>query len=427
MVPSPPYAGRAAFFTSPTSPVRCSTARTIRSPRPHPPAGLYQVNSMAEFVDFFLDQAEASSHVHFVYSLAAGRIVFINAAYEQVFQGTCALVNAELPGLLQRLHPDDRAYLVHYWARWQQGQPANEVEVRLLHEGRPHQWFCLTPSYRQDAQGRVLLGGALRDTSLLKRYQENTDLFNSRKNATLEILSHDLSGAFILVQQITEFLREEVISPLASRVPEMLGVLETTSRDSVKMIREELINLEFLTSANTDLKVDRVDVGAVLRVPLDQLQTDQRVLGHVFIYTLPVEPVYANLDVNKFTQVLINLVANALKFTPNDGHVTVHIEPGPGVIRIRVVDNGIGIPLAMQPHLFERFTKARRPGLRGEATIGLGLALCKTIVEWHHGHISVVSQEGQGSTFTIEIPRAETVVIPVPANAAQVLGKFGVV
>ncbi len=375
---------------------------------------------MPDFAEFFQDQAEASAHVQFVYDLTAGRLVFINAAYEQVFQGTRGLVNAELPDLLQRLHPDDQAYLAHYWARWVQGQPANEVEVRLLHEGQPHQWFCLTPSYQQDARGRVLLGGTLRDTSVLKRYQENADLFNSRKNATLEILSHDLSGAFIMVQQIALFLREEITAPLNSRVPEMLSVLENTSRDSVKMIRE-LINLEFLTSTNTDLKVDRVDVGTVLRVPLDQLQTGQRLLGHEFAYTLPAAPVYANIDVNKFTQVLINLVSNAFKFTPDAGHVAVHIESGPGVVRIQVVDDGIGIPSAMQPYLFERFTKARRPGLRGEATTGLGLALCKTIVEWHHGHISVASQEGQGSTFTIEIPRAETVDTLAWAGAIEVL------
>ena len=188
----------------------------------------------------------------------------------------------------------------------------------------------------------------------------------------------------------------------------MLSVLENTSRNSVTMIRE-LINLEFLTSANTDLKVNRVDVGAVLRVPLNQLQTGQRLLGHEFTYTLPAEPIYANVDVNKFTQVLINLVGNAFKFTPDSGKVTVHIEPGPDIVRIRVVDNGVGIPVAMQPYLFERFTKARRPGLRGEATTGLGLALCKTIVEWHHGHLSVISAEGRGSTFTVEIPRAEAV------------------
>ena len=361
--------------------------------------------SKADLAAFFLGQAEASAHVQFVYDLAAGRVVFINAAYEEVFQGTSSRVNAELPGLLQRLHPDDQAYLARYWARWQQGQPASELEIRLLHEGQPPQWFCLTPAYQQDAQGRVLLGGTLRDTSVLKHYQENTDLFNSRKNATLEILSHDLSGVFIMVQQIVRFLREEVSAPLTSRVPELLNVLETTSRDSVKMI-SELINLEFLTSANTDLKTDRVDVGAVLRGPLEQLLAGQRLLGHPFTYALPTKPVYANLDVNKFTQALLNLVSNALKFTPDNGLVTVRLEPGPGVVRILVADEGVGIPLAMQPYLFERFTKARRPGLRGEATTGLGLALCKTIVEWHHGHISVASREGQGSTFTIEIPRA---------------------
>ena len=363
---------------------------------------------MSDFAKFFLDQVDASAHVHFVYDFTAGRVVFINVAYNRVFQGTEALVNEELPGLLAHLHPDDRAYLAHYWALWVQNQVHDEVEIRLQHPGQPHQWFCLTPSYQVAADGHILLGGTLRDVSVMKRYQENADLFNSRKNATLEILSHDLSGAFIMVQQIAEFLREEVTAPLNSHVPDMLSVLETTSRDSVKMIRE-LINLEFLTSANSDLKVDRADVGAVLQVPLNQLQTGQRLLGHEFTYTLPTEPIYANVDVNKFTQVLINLVGNAFKFTPDSGNVAVHIEPGPGSVRIRVVDDGVGIPLAMQPYLFERFTKARRPGLRGEATTGLGLALCKTIVEWHHGSLSVDSTEGQGSTFTIEIPRSEAV------------------
>ena len=373
---------------------------------------------MSEFAAFFLDQAEASTHVQFVYDLTAGRIVFVNAAYQTVLHGTLHGVNAELPALLQRLHPDDLAYLAHYWAKWVQNEMSDEVEVRLQTPGKPNQWFCLTPSYQQEAGGRVLLGGTLRNISVTKRYEENADLFNSRKNATLEILSHDLSGAFIMVQQIAGFLHEEIVAPANSRIPEMLRVLETTSRDSVQMIRD-LINIEFLTSANTDLKVNRVDIGAILRVPLDQLQTGQRLLGHHFTYTLPDEPIYVNLDVNKFTQVLINLVGNAFKFTPDAGYVAVHIAPGPGSVLIQVVDDGVGIPLAMQPYLFERFTKARRPGLRGEATTGLGLALCKTIVEWHHGSISVDSTEGEGSTFTVEIPRSEAVGNLVPAALVE--------
>jgi len=359
---------------------------------------------MPELPAFFMEQAEAGPHIQFVYDVAAGRVIFVNTAYETVLGGSPAEVNAELPALLARLHPDDRQYLAHYWKIWVRGQMTDEVEVRLQKNGVPDQWFCLTPFFRQVPDGPRLLGGTLRDISVQKHHQTHSDQFNVRKNAALEILSHDLSGAFVMVQQIVQYLREEVTPPVGTRVPDMLRVLETTSRDSVKMIRD-FINLEFLASANADLKRDRVDVGAVLRAPLEDLHRSKELLGQSFEYALPAKPVYVLLDVNKFTQVITNLVSNALKFTPDGKRVAVQIEPCPDSVCIRVVDEGIGIPEALQPHLFETFTKARRPGLRGEPTTGLGLALCKTIVEWHHGTLTVASTEGQGTTFTVEIPQ----------------------
>ena len=369
---------------------------------------------MPDYTALFARQAKASAHVQFVYNLAASRVVFVNEAYRQVLQGNPDEVNGELPALLARLHPDDRPRLAEYWTRWGQGMMPDEVEFRLRHPNAPDQWFCLTPYQEQTTDGGVWLVGSLRDISVTKRYQANADLFNSRKNATLEILSHDLSGAFIMVQQIAQFLSEEVKAPANAEVTNMLRTLETTSRDSVKMIRD-FINLEFLTSANSDLKRDRVDVGAVLREPLDQLKSNSG-LAHHFTFTLPTTPLYANLDVNKFTQVLLNLVSNALKFTPDAGHVSVAVEPGPGSVRIHVRDDGVGIPLDLQPVLFEPFTKARRPGLRGEPSTGLGLVLCKTIVEWHRGTLALVSREGEGTAFTIEIPQSD-VIEPVPASS----------
>lgn len=298
---------------------------------------------MSESSAFFMKQAEAGLHIHFIYDVPAGRVTFVNAAYAAVLGGDPAQVNAELPALLARLHPDDRQYLAHYWKLWVRGQIPDEVEIRVQQEEAAEQWFCLTPGYEQTADGRVLIGGTLRDVSAAKAYQANADAFNARKNAVLEILSHDLGGSFALIEQIADFLHHEVSAPAESRVPELLRVLETTSQSSRRMIRE-LIEVEFLSSANTDLKRSRVDVAAVLRGPLDQLQHGQELLGQRFTYSLPTQPVYALLDVNKFTQVVSNLVSNALKFTPDGGQVHVEVEPGPGCVRLHVQDSGVGIP-----------------------------------------------------------------------------------
>ena len=360
---------------------------------------------MSDFAALLWEQAEASPHVHFVYDVAAARVVFVNSAYEAELGGHREAVNEELPALLDRLHPDDQAYLAQYWKLLVRGQVTDEVEVRLLRPDQPEQTFCLTPYRQRNSSGSPLVGGALRDISAAKSYQRNSDAFNARKNATLEILSHDLGGSFALVQQITEYLVEEVAVAADSHAAKMLQVLETTSRNSLKLIRD-LVTIEFLSGADADLKFDRVEVGAVLREPLEQLKLGQGVLGFHFEYALPTEPVYAHIDVNKFNQVLTNLVSNAFKFTPDGGQVAVRVEAGPGCVRFHVCDDGVGIPAALQPLLFERFTQARRPGLRGEPTTGLGLALCKTIVEWHRGTITVVSAEGAGSTFTVEIPLA---------------------
>ena len=361
---------------------------------------------MLDFAALFLAQVNASSQVQFVYDIAAERVIFVNPAYEQVLLGTDAGVNAELPALLARVHPDDRGYLAEHWARWVRGEQLSEIEVRLERVGQSAQWFAAIPYYHPGAATGPLLVCTLHDISAAKHHQANSDLFNSRKNVTLEVLSHDASGAFIMVEQLAHYLRDELPDVLQPEVAQMLHLLERTSQESVKMIRD-LINLEFAAAVTTNLKMDRVDLGDILRAPLAQLHAGYELLGHHFAYELPATAVYVNLDVSKFTQVIINLVNNAVKFTRNEGYVRVVVTGLPDRARVTVSDDGIGIPAAMLPHLFERFTRARRVGLRGEETIGLGLSLCKTIVEWHEGTLAAASTEGAGSVFTVDIPLAE--------------------
>lgn len=381
---------------------------------------------MLDFATIFMAQVNTSSQVQFVYDIDAGQVVFVNHAYEQVLFGTDAGVNAELPALLARIHPDDRGYLAEHWGRWVRGEQLSEIEVRLERVGEEAQWFAAIPCYQPAATAAAgpLLVCILHDISAAKHHQANSDLFNSRKNVTLEVLSHDASGAFIMIEQISRYLREELPEAIQPEVTQLLDVLENTSRESVKVVRD-LINIEFAAAVTTMLKIDRVDLGLIMRGPLEQLHLGYELLGHHFTYALPTEAVYVNMDVSKFTQVVINLVSNAMKFTHDEGHVTVTVTSLPDRARVEVVDDGVGIPAAMLPHVFERFTRARRLGLRGEETVGLGLSLCKTIVEWHEGTLTVASIEGQGSVFTVEIPLAEGLDSRLPDELIEAVTERG--
>jgi len=358
---------------------------------------------MLDPAEFFLDQAQSSPHVQFIYDLQAERVVYVNAAYERVLQGNPAQVNEELPALLARLHPDDLPVLSRCWRIWQKGGLHDEVEVRLRWPDQSEQWLCLMPHWYQNAQGQTWVGGTLRDNSSGKEFRDNLNKFTNKKNTILEILAHDLAGAFVMLQQLTEYVREEMSPQTNPRVPEMLQMMQTTSQQSVQMIHD-LVNQEFLESSQISLQRERVDLREKVRQSLEPFERAPGREAQQLTCETPPEPVYAEVDVNKVMQVVNNLLNNALKYTPDTGRITVRVEQQADQARIVVADEGIGIPEALQPILFERFTKARRPGLRGEPTTGLGLSLCKTIVELHQGTLTVSSAEGKGSVFTVELP-----------------------
>ena len=117
------------------------------------------------------------------------------------------------------------------------------------------------------------------------------------------------------------------------------------------------------------------------------------------------EPIYMQIDDNKLRQAITNLISNAIKFTPDGGKISISIEEQQEVVMITVAGNGIGIPAKYHDTLFEKFTKARRKGLKGEHSNGLGMSIIKTIVEWHGGKIWFESQESKGTTFFIQLPK----------------------
>src|SRR5206468_1907545 len=128
-------------------------------------------------------------------------------------------------------------------------------------------------------------------------------------------------------------------------------------------------------------------------------------LAKTFIINSSVEKLFMHLDSLKFMQVINNLISNAIKFTPDNGVIEIEIQDLNQHALIVVRDNGIGIPADMHPYLFDKFTRARRAGLRGEEPVGLGMSIIKTIVELHKGKIWFTSKENEGSSFYIEMPK----------------------
>jgi two-component system sensor histidine kinase ResE len=115
-------------------------------------------------------------------------------------------------------------------------------------------------------------------------------------------------------------------------------------------------------------------------------------------------PVIVEADEQRISQVFVNLIDNALRFTPAGGSVKVVIDAEDGQAMIRVRDTGMGIPYKDLPYVFERFYVAERSRTRGVSGAGLGLSIVKQIVEAHRGSVDVESSLGRGTTITVRIP-----------------------
>ena len=118
----------------------------------------------------------------------------------------------------------------------------------------------------------------------------------------------------------------------------------------------------------------------------------------------PGYPVRVIADGSLLRRVVQNLLGNALKFTPDHGHITIGMEPGAGRLRVWIRDDGPGIPVEYREKIFEKFGQVEARVSRQKYSTGLGLTFCKLVVEAHGGAIGVDSEVGEGSTFWFEIP-----------------------
>ncbi|CAI4030990.1 membrane protein of unknown function [Nitrospira tepida] len=193
----------------------------------------------------------------------------------------------------------------------------------------------------------------------------------------------------------------------SSLSPETLAVVQSGLRNTSRLLFliNELLELARFESGRANLRTVCVDLVSLVKNVAANFESSER--QRIFIEGTS-QLIPANLDVRKMTKVIYNLLANAFKFSdPEEGKVWIRLAPEEQRISIEIRDNGIGIPENQFERIFDRFTQVEGEATRRFEGSGIGLALAKEIVTLHGGDIGVRSSLGQGSTFTITLPRGE--------------------
>ncbi len=346
--------------------------------------------------------ADVTDDVIFSYSLTHKKLLYINAACHQIWNLSSERAMANPLLLIEVIEPEDRQLAADRMTELKEKEK-QRIDLRLQLPGQPQKWIEIQAALSM-LQNEEIIVGTVTDITAVKEYSNTLHKFANKKNSILEILSHDLVSPLANIQMCAKLLGQHTAKENDGVVNRMLALITDNSTRSVKMIRD-LVNKELLESSEAPLILQRTDLIKRIREVMEQYKHSYGTIKQNMQLVSKADHLFMTIDETKFMQVINNLLSNALKFTRDEDEILVIVEEKEDRVFIQVKDTGIGIPADIQPFIFDRFTKARREGIHGEPTTGLGLSIIKTIVEWHNGRIWFQSKDNEGTTFFIELPK----------------------
>lgn len=221
------------------------------------------------------------------------------------------------------------------------------------------------------------------------------------KQQFVAMVSHDLKSPLTSVSGFLSLLSQGLYGTLTEQGEKRVQLAERNVSRLIAMIND-LLDIEKLESGQLELTMEIIPLEPVVERSVEAV----RVFAEQNKVNLVVEPIDCNVyaDGDRLIQVLVNLISNAVKFSPADSAVTISARPAEEKVELRIADQGCGIPAEYRQVIFERFRQVRKTDSTKKGGTGLGLAICKAIVEQHGGAIGVESEEGKGSTFWFTLP-----------------------
>ena len=237
-----------------------------------------------------------------------------------------------------------------------------------------------------------------REHEAAQKLKELSDL----KSDFVSKVSHELRTPLTSIMGAADNLLDGIAGPLDERPRTYLLRVKENSDRLLRLINE-LLDLAKIESGKEEIRTARFQLDALIRDTLETLKPLAEEHG-VRLAALDLSPVAVHADRDKISRVLMNLVHNGIKFTPSGGHVEIHARDTDGSVRLEVCDSGVGIPATEIDRIFDKFHQVRRAPGRSGAGSGLGLAISRQLIEMHGGKLTVRSDPGHGSVFTVVLP-----------------------
>ncbi len=311
----------------------------------------------------------------------------------------------------------------------EQGVVENFESEIYRHKNRERIWISETAILVRDTEGQPLYyQGAVQDiTARKKSEQAQTELIEQLAKASrlkdefLASMSHELRTPLNSILGMTEALLDEIYGTVGERQRKALSTIDSSGRHLLALIND-ILDLAKVESGQMTPVLETVDVLAACQSSLRLIQptAEKKALRVSVDLDDKVRTMVA--DGRRLKQILINLLSNAIKFTPNGGAVGLELKgnaPTTGFLQFIIWDTGVGIAEEAKAHLFQPFVQLDSSLARQYDGTGLGLALVQRMVMLHRGTVTLESEPGQGSRFTVTLPWVEQVALGQFPNEAR--------
>jgi signal transduction histidine kinase len=279
----------------------------------------------------------------------------------------------------------------------------------------------LPPGETLDEERRALLGATAdqcaqaleraRLYAIEQMRREELERSNRLKDDFLGIVSHELRTPLSAILGWARMLKRGIVGSAPAR-ERALDAIERNATLQARLV-DDLLDVSRIVSGKLELEASSVDLASIIDGALDSVRPTLLAKGVEVELTMAAEGVNVLGDTRRLQQVAWNLLSNAIKFTPGGGRIEVCLERDGRVARLRVRDNGIGIPAEVLPHVFDRFRQADGSATRAHGGLGLGLSIVRHVVEAHGGSVEAASAgEGLGAELTVELPVSDTDSLP---------------